>query len=75
LDNFILVQEEIHANSSREESGMAIKLNMTNAFDRVEYNFLFKVMKKFGFSQNFIAWCWHRGKPGVQCFNNTLKKP
>jgi hypothetical protein len=35
---------------------MAIKLDMENAFDRVEHNFLFKVMEKFGFSQNFIAW-------------------
>jgi hypothetical protein len=38
-DNFILVQEAIHANSSREESSMAIKLDMANAFDRVEHNF------------------------------------
>jgi hypothetical protein len=55
-DNFILVQEAIHASNSRGEPGMAIKLDMANAFDRVEHNFLFKVMKKFGFSQNFISW-------------------
>jgi hypothetical protein len=55
-DNFILVQEAIHSNNSRGEPGMAIKLDMENAFDRVEHDFLFKVMKKFGFSQEFISW-------------------
>jgi len=55
-DNFILVQEAIHASNSRGEPGMVIKLDMANAFDRVEHNFLFKVMKKFGFNQDFISW-------------------
>jgi hypothetical protein len=35
---------------------MSLKLDMANAFDRVEHNFLFKVLHKFGFSQNFINW-------------------
>jgi hypothetical protein len=35
---------------------MAIKLDMENTFDRVEHDFIFKVMKKFGFSQDFISW-------------------
>jgi hypothetical protein len=55
-DNFILVQEAIHSNNSRGESGMEIKLDMENVFDRVEHDFLFKVMKKFGFNQEFLSW-------------------
>jgi hypothetical protein len=55
-DNYILVQEAIHSSNTRGESGMAVKLDMANAFDRVEHNFLFKVMRKFGFSQNFMNW-------------------
>jgi hypothetical protein len=55
-DNFILVQEEIHANNSPGDSSMAIKLDMENAFDRVEHKFLFKVLGNFGFNQSFIAW-------------------
>jgi len=55
-DNYILIQEAIHASNIRGESGMAIKLDMANTFDRVEHKFLFKVMRKFGFSQNFMNW-------------------
>ena len=55
-DNFILVQEAIHASSSQGDSSMAIKIDMANAFDGVEHNFLFKVLHKFGFSQNFMNW-------------------
>jgi hypothetical protein len=55
-DNFILVQEEIHSSNSQEESSMAIKLDMENSFYRVEHEFLFKVMQKFGFNQEFISW-------------------
>jgi hypothetical protein len=55
-NNFILVQEAIHSSNSRRESGMAIKLDMANVFDRVEHDFLFKVMQKFGFNQEFLSW-------------------
>jgi hypothetical protein len=55
-DNFILVQEAIHSNNSRGESGMEIKLDMENVFDRVEHDFLFKVMQKFGFNHEFLSW-------------------
>jgi hypothetical protein len=54
-DNFILVQEEIHSKKYRGEPGMTIKLDMENAFDREEHNFLYKVMKQFGFSQDFLS--------------------
>ena len=56
LDNIILVQEAIHSSFQRNEKGMAIKLDLANAFDRVRHDFLFAVMGKFGFSQTFISW-------------------
>jgi hypothetical protein len=43
-DKFILVQEAIHTSSAQGESSMVIKLDMANAFDRVEHKFLFKVL-------------------------------
>jgi hypothetical protein len=35
---------------------MIIKINMANAFDRVRHNFMFAILRKFGFSREFIAW-------------------
>ena len=34
-DNIVLVQEVIHSSINRKEKGMVIKLDLTNAFDRV----------------------------------------
>ena len=46
-NNVILIQEAIHSSLSRQERGMIIKLDMANAFDRVDHHFLFEVLKKF----------------------------
>lgn len=56
LDNIVLVQGAIHSSCQRKEKGMIIKLELTNAFDRVRHDFLFKVMGKMGFAQKFINW-------------------
>jgi hypothetical protein len=54
FDNIVLVQEAIHSNQVAGEKGMVIKLDMENMFDRVRHSFLFQVMKKYGFSSEFI---------------------
>jgi len=54
MDNVILVQEVIHSNLHRNERGMVIKLDMANAFDRVNHQFLAVVLRKFGISNKFI---------------------
>eukprot|EP00253_Pinus_taeda_P006193 PITA_06193 len=54
LDNVILIQEALHSSYARKEQGMIIKLDMSNAFDRVNRSFLFRVLEAFGFSQEFI---------------------
>ena len=56
LDNIMLVQEAIHSSYHRKEKGIVIKLDLTNAFDRVRHDFLFSVMEKFGFSKVLITW-------------------
>jgi exonuclease III len=56
LDNIILVQEAIHTSCKKKEKGMVIKLDLANAFDRVKHDFLFAVMRNFGFNQKFIEW-------------------
>jgi hypothetical protein len=56
VDNIILVQEVLHSSNQIKEKGMIIKLDLTNDFDRVRHNFLFKVMEKFSFAPEFIRW-------------------
>eukprot|EP00253_Pinus_taeda_P010908 PITA_10908 len=54
-ENVILIQESIHSSNNRGERGMIIKLDMANAFDRVDQSFLTTTLKKFGISSNFIS--------------------
>lgn len=54
MDNVIQVQETIHSSKQWGEKGMLIKLDMANAFDRVNRLFLCKVLLSFGFSQHFV---------------------
>ena len=56
MDNIIIVQEAIHSSLECKQQGMAIKLDMENAFDRVNHFFLFEIMQKMGFSKNFCRW-------------------
>ena len=53
VDNIIIVQEAIHSSMDRKGKGMAINLDMDNAFDRVNHFFLLEIMTKFGFSTRF----------------------
>eukprot|EP00253_Pinus_taeda_P004488 PITA_04488 len=54
LDNVIQVQETVHSSKQRKEKGMLIKLDMANAFDKVNRTFLSKVLLSFGFSPRFV---------------------
>jgi hypothetical protein len=55
-DNITLVQEVIHSSFNNREKWMVIKIYMENAFDRVKHEFLYAVLKKFGFNHSFISW-------------------
>ena len=54
LDNIILVQEAMHSSFQRKEKGMLIKLDMSNAFDRVKLSYIYKVLLSFGFNRAFV---------------------
>ena len=52
----------------RKQQGMAIKLDMANAFDRVNHLFSFEIISNFGFSTRFIIWI-------KACINNPRIAP
>ncbi|CAN6722681.1 unnamed protein product [Malus baccata var. baccata] len=58
-DNILVVHEVLHSllhQRREDQAGMAIKLDMAKAYDRVEWNFLTSIMSKLGFSPTFCKW-------------------
>lgn len=39
-----------------DKDGLLLFLDFEKAFDSVEWNFLFQVLKQFNFGENFISW-------------------
>jgi hypothetical protein len=51
-----IVQEAIHSSVTNKEKGTIVKMKMENAFDKVNHDFLYEVLNKFGFQSSFISW-------------------
>ena len=57
-DNILIAFESLHymkTLSSGKEGFMALKLDMSKAYDRVEWSFLEKIMLKMGFQDSWVA--------------------
>ncbi|XP_030973321.1 uncharacterized protein LOC115993382 [Quercus lobata] len=57
IDNVLVVYEIMHFLKQKKggsDSFMAAKLDMSKAFDRVEWIFVEKVMRKMGFNEDWI---------------------
>ncbi|XP_026396130.1 uncharacterized protein LOC113290763 [Papaver somniferum] len=65
-DNIVIAQEIIHSmKKKRGQIGwMALKLDMSKTVDRLEWDFLIKVLKYFGFSDDLCALIY-------QCISTT----
>ncbi|KAG7551546.1 Reverse transcriptase zinc-binding domain [Arabidopsis thaliana x Arabidopsis arenosa] len=58
-DNILLAHEMVHAlrtNSKCDEDFMAIKTDMSKAYDRVEWNFLEELLIRLGFDIRWVQW-------------------
>lgn len=58
-DNFLLAHEALFAMKRRSKGQMglaALKVDMSKAYDRVEWGFLEAVMRKMGFDPQWIKW-------------------
>ncbi|KAL1223486.1 hypothetical protein V5N11_003543 [Cardamine amara subsp. amara] len=58
-DNILIAQENFHAlrsNPANRRKFMAIKTDMSKAYNRVEWPFLRAVMEKMGFNSRWVEW-------------------
>ncbi|XP_023633877.1 uncharacterized protein LOC111829331 [Capsella rubella] len=58
-DNILVAQEMFHGlrtNPSCKGKFMAIKTDMSKAYDRVEWEFVLRLLRKMGFAEKWISW-------------------
>lgn len=57
-DNILLAHEIFPSFRSKKGKGgwIAIKLDMENAYDRLEWNFIFTILEKFSFNEKWVGW-------------------
>ncbi|XP_041002952.1 uncharacterized protein LOC121248534 [Juglans microcarpa x Juglans regia] len=79
-DNIIVAYEAMHSMQHRmrgkKEGYMALKLDMSNAYDRIEWNFLADVLKKMGFDDSLLfckanALEWSRLYSLLSCYEHA----
>jgi len=59
LDGLVVAQEVIHSLKQKKEKGMMIKLDLSKAYDRLNWNFLKATLRAFGFSNRWIEWIYN----------------
>ncbi|XP_016193039.1 uncharacterized protein LOC107633966 [Arachis ipaensis] len=57
-DNILIAHEFMHylKNKRHGNFDMALKLDMSKSYDRVEWSFVWKMLKRMGFYQKWIGW-------------------
>lgn len=54
--NIRLIQDIIEYTDCNSIPGMLVQLDFEKAYDSIEWEFLFKTLKKFNFGETFISW-------------------
>jgi hypothetical protein len=56
LDGIIVAHETIHSLKMTKKAGMMMKLDMSKAYDRMNWGFLHKMLLAFGFEEEWVTW-------------------
>eukprot|EP00253_Pinus_taeda_P017009 PITA_17009 len=56
LDGLVVTQEVIHSMKAKKQKGMMIKLDLSKAYDRINWQYLEEILGSFGFSNRWIKW-------------------
>ena len=72
-----LIRDPIDLANNEDDTAAFIFIDQEKAFDRVNHNFLFKVMKSFGIGDNFINWIklLYSNASATVNVNGNLTKP
>ena len=54
LDNIIQAHEIIHTLKSQRRGGMIIQLDMAEAYEKISWHYMAKMLEAFGFDQHWI---------------------
>lgn len=58
-DNVLLSHDLLHIINKRKAgnpSFVAVKINLNKAYDRIDWDFILKVLRAYGFPYNFLQW-------------------
>ena len=56
MDGIILVHETIHSLKATKSPGMLLKLDLSKAYDKLNWHFLEGILKVFGFVDEWTNW-------------------
>eukprot|EP00253_Pinus_taeda_P031182 PITA_31182 len=56
LDNIIQAQEVVHSLTNKKQASMIMQLDISKAYDKVNWSYIKKVLIAFGFDHNWVRW-------------------